>query len=77
MIEYLPWSKKEFEKTLNLYQKKYFSILDIELGGACNLSCIYCDTPQKKAHSKINLDILNMLANPRREFYIYYINLIR
>jgi len=63
MIEYLPWSKKELEKTLNLYQNKFFSILDIELGGACNLSCIYCDTPQKKARSKINLDILNMLAN--------------
>lgn len=48
MIEYLPWSKKVLQDTLNDFAQGYFSILDLELGGECNCNCIYCDSPDRK-----------------------------
>lgn len=61
MLEYLPWSNQELSKSLSLYKDNVFSILDIELGGACNLSCIYCDTPDRKIISKISTEIVEKL----------------
>jgi MoaA/NifB/PqqE/SkfB family radical SAM enzyme len=47
MLEFLPWSRRTLDDTLDHYSKtREFSIIDIELGGACNLKCMYCDTPR-------------------------------
>ena len=47
MIEYLPWSQKVLEESISFYKNGIFSILDLELGGGCNLNCIYCDSPDR------------------------------
>lgn len=54
MYEYAPWSKKVLERILEI-SSTTLPILDVQLGGACNLNCIYCDTP--KYHSPCSLDI--------------------
>ncbi len=61
MIEYLPWSSTELYKTFSSYKEKLFTVLDIELGGACNLSCVYCDTPDHKIRSQINVQDIERL----------------
>ncbi len=69
MIEYLPWSKKELRKSLDLYEKGEFSIIDIELGGHCNLSCIYCDSPDRTISSNLNVgDVENVLGDHNLEW---------
>lgn len=47
MYEYLPWSQKVLEDAIGSYQKGIFTILDLELGGGCNLNCVYCDSPDR------------------------------
>lgn len=47
MIEYLPWSKKVLDESISSYKNGRFPILDLELGGGCNLNCIYCDSPDR------------------------------
>lgn len=54
MYEYTPWSKKVLKRIL-ANSAATLPILDVQLGGACNLNCIYCDTP--KYHSPCSLDI--------------------
>jgi len=47
MLEFKPWSRSTLDNALKKYQQDHIlSILDIELGGACNFKCIYCDTPK-------------------------------
>lgn len=46
MFEYLPWSVEVLSDCWKQYQKSgKLNIIDIELGGACNFRCKYCDTP--------------------------------
>ena len=45
MYEYAPWAKDTLHRILALSSKS-LPILDIQFGGACNLNCIYCDTPR-------------------------------
>ncbi|MBD5145458.1 MAG: radical SAM protein [Ruminococcus sp.] len=47
MIEYFPWSKKILEESISSYKNGMLPILDLELGGCCNLNCIYCDSPNR------------------------------
>lgn len=54
MYEYTPWSTKVLNRILAI-SSETLPILDVQLGGACNLNCIYCDTP--KYHSPCSLDI--------------------
>lgn len=55
MIEYLPWSKKVLDESISSYKNGLFSILDLELGGGCNLNCMYCDSPDRfKKFSSMN-----------------------
>ena len=47
MLEFKPWSRSTLDNALKKYKQDHIlSILDIELGGACNFKCIYCDTPK-------------------------------
>lgn len=48
VVEFLPWSKLSLDKSSEKLKMKKLPILDIELGGACNLNCIYCDSPDRK-----------------------------
>ena len=41
MMQYKPWEKKETEILISKSSDS-LPILDIQLGGACNLKCIYC-----------------------------------
>ena len=46
MLEYLPWSVDVLHDCWEQYNKtEKLNIIDIELGGACNFRCKYCDTP--------------------------------
>lgn len=48
MFEFFPWSRKVLDDSLQVYnQDCRMSILDMELGGACNMCCVYCDTPRR------------------------------
>ena len=45
MKDYKPWSKK-IANSINNRAHNEFVTLDIQFGGACNMHCVYCDTPQ-------------------------------
>lgn len=47
MYEYLPWSQKVLDDAIVSYKEGTFTILDLELGGGCNLNCVYCDSPDR------------------------------
>ena len=55
MLQYKPWSDKTFEEAMEKYKKGLLSMLDLEVSGACNLSCIYCETNDKVSMSKLSI----------------------
>lgn len=67
MIEFYPWSQKLLEEAYNNYCKtQKFPILDIELGGACNFNCLYCDTPKYGCGIKYSIEDLEpFLCDPQ------------
>lgn len=70
MIEYKPWAKettKEFLKTSN----QTLPILDIQLGGACNLNCIYCDTPKYGYPCLVDLPSIHKLMDDGNVKWVY------
>ena len=71
MLEYLPWSKEVLKSSLSTYRDGNFSILDIELGGACNFSCIYCDSPDRTIECKISLSIIKRLLRSRQFKWVH------
>lgn len=70
MMEYKPWEKKEVNDLVNESNKK-LPILDIQLGGACNLSCIYCDTPKYGLPCSVNLSSIEKLMNEGEIKWVY------
>ena len=65
MLEYLPWSNAVFESCCNAYSNGHFSILDIELGGMCNLKCIYCDSPDREKTFSAKADVYRFVESER------------
>ncbi len=65
MIEYLPWSKMAFDKCCNDYSNGHFPVLDIELGGMCNLKCIYCDSPDRTKMFTAKADVYKFIISER------------
>lgn len=63
MLEYLPWSKTVFERCCNDYSNGHFSVLDIELGGMCNLQCIYCDSPNRVKEFTAKADVYRFVES--------------
>lgn len=55
MLEYYPWSNQVIEEALASYASGKFTILDMQLGGGCNFSCLYCDTPDRSIKSNVNV----------------------
>ena len=41
LFRYYPWSSEVLYQALKRYSENKYTILDIELGGACNFNCIY------------------------------------
>ncbi|MDR1583054.1 MAG: aminotransferase class V-fold PLP-dependent enzyme [Prevotellaceae bacterium] len=72
MIEYLPWSKKLFNKGLKNYTNGQFNVLDIELGGQCNYHCIYCDSPSRNKESIVSISKIEdvLKTNPIKWVFI-------
>lgn len=70
MIQYKPWEKKEVNYLISKSNKK-LSILDIQLGGACNLNCIYCDTPKYGLPCSIDLSSIEKLMNDGDIRWVY------
>lgn len=70
MIEYLPWSKQTLQEVFSYYSTG-FRILDIQLGGGCNFSCIYCDTPERTTKSKVSIKWLEKIVNENPISWIY------
>lgn len=61
MKEFLPWSNTVYQQSTQSYINGKFSILDIQLSGACNYNCIYCDSPDRNIPSNINISYLEQL----------------
>ena len=57
MVEYRPWSNEIALPIIEQSNSK-LSILDLQLGGACNLNCVYCDTP--RYHDLCDVDLLSI-----------------
>ncbi len=63
MIEYYPWSIKELNKSIELYKQGKLSILDIEIGGKCEYTCLYCDSPKTDPSSIKYKDVERIVNN--------------
>lgn len=71
MLEYLPWSAKEYEICMYDYTNGRLSILDLELGGECNYNCVYCDSPDRKKECNISLDNIDRLMSEGEFRWVY------
>ena len=70
MMQYKPWEKGEVNSLIN-QSNQSLPILDIQLGGACNLSCIYCDTPKYGLPCSVNLSSIEKLMNDGNVRWVY------
>ncbi len=70
MYEYAPWAKDTLHRILATSSKS-LPILDIQFGGACNLNCIYCDTPRYGAPCLLDLESIEKMINSGTIQWIY------
>lgn len=70
IMQYKPWEKNEVNSLVSQSNEK-LQILDIQLGGACNLSCIYCDTPKYSLPCSVNLSSIEKLMNDGDIKWVY------
>lgn len=70
MLEYKPWAKEITTSFLETSSKD-LPILDIQLGGACNLNCIYCDTPKYGYPCLVDLASIEKLMNDGNVKWVY------
>lgn len=70
MNQYKPWEQEEVKSLVNQSNKK-LPTLDIQLGGACNLSCIYCDTPKYGLPCSVDLSSIEKLMNDGDIRWVY------
>ncbi len=71
-ITYAPWARAPFIEGLNDYWKGP-QALDIQLGGACNYNCRYCDSYECRAQiNAVDLKIVKELIEgyPIKQIYI-------
>lgn len=70
MYEYAPWAKENLHRILALSSKS-LPILDIQFGGACNLKCIYCDTPKYGFPCSLDLNAIESIIKSGTIEWIY------
>lgn len=70
MYEYTPWSKEVLNQILNVSSES-LPILDIQLGGACNLNCIYCDTPRYNSPCRLDVNSLRRIIESGNIKWVY------
>lgn len=70
MYEYAPWAKDTLHRILALSSKS-LPILDIQFGGACNLNCIYCDTPRYDSPCSLDLNSIETFLNSGTIQWVY------
>lgn len=70
MMQYKPWEKKEVNFLVSKSNKQ-LPILDIQLGGACNLRCIYCDTPKYGFPCLVDLPSIEKLMDDGNVKWVY------
>lgn len=63
MKEFLPWSKKTYNDAIFKYRQGRLSILDVQISGACNYNCVYCDSPNRERPCLIDFSHLESLIN--------------
>lgn len=63
MLQYLPWSQHVLDACLEAYKQGNFTILDLELGGSCNLHCLYCDSPNRKTKAIWSIKQIEILLS--------------
>lgn len=70
MYEYAPWATDVLERILAISSKS-LPILDIQFGGACNLNCIYCDTPKYNAPCSLDMNSIGRIIDDGNVQWIY------
>ena len=70
MMQYKPWEKEEVNSIIS-QSNKQLPILDIQLGGACNLNCIYCDTPKYGLPCSVNLQSIEKIMSEGDVRWVY------
>lgn len=71
MLEYLPWSSSVLTDSLLEYKKGKFTILDIDLGGECNFTCIYCDSPDRQRKCTISISNIERFLKSRQFKWVH------
>jgi len=67
----MPWSKSVIDDSINALKDGIFTSLDIEFGGSCSFSCIYCETPYRDKESSINLNKIIEFISTKQFKWIY------
>lgn len=70
MYEYAPWSEKMLERIL-AKSSTMLPILDVQLGGHCNLRCKYCDTPRYCAPCKVDVKSIENIISTGNIEWVY------
>ena len=70
MYEYAPWAKETLHQILTI-SSSCLPILDIQLGGACNQNCIYCDTPKYNFPCLLDLNSIERIINTGKIQWVY------
>lgn len=70
MMQYKPWEKEEVKSLIQESNQK-LPILDIQLGGACNLRCTYCDTPKYGFPCLVDLPSIEKLMDDGDIKWVY------
>ncbi len=69
MKEFFPWSTAVYKTAVEKYINGRLSILDIQVSGACNYNCIYCDSPDRLLSCQIDFDHLENLIRKDPNLY--------
>ncbi len=70
MYEYAPWATDVLKRILTISSNS-LPILDLQFGGACNLNCIYCDTPKYNFPCSLNLNAIERVINTGNIQWVY------
>ena len=70
MYDYAPWATDVLKRILSISSES-LPILDLQFGGACNLNCIYCDTPKYKYPCLLDLEAIEKIINNGKIQWVY------